>query len=106
MKNEHPSKTAETEIWPRKVQPGRAIVRVYRRKTPQGNFAFMVANYVSPTGVDKAKRRFDSYATEAEALDAADTLAKRLDRRDYVAANMTREQAIEYFRLRGRARPV
>jgi hypothetical protein len=25
------------------VQPGRAIVTVYRRKTPPGNFAFMVA---------------------------------------------------------------
>jgi hypothetical protein len=51
----------------------------------------MVVNYA-----DGQRRRFDCYATEIEALEAADTLAKRLDRRDYVAASMTREQAIEY----------
>jgi hypothetical protein len=51
----------------------------------------MVVNYA-----DGHRRRFDCYATETEALEAAETLAKRLDRRDYVAASMTREQAIEY----------
>jgi site-specific recombinase XerD len=51
----------------------------------------MVANYA-----DGEHRRFDSYKDEATALDAADTLAKRLDKRDYVAASMTREQAIDY----------
>jgi len=76
--------------WPKPVQPGRAIVRVYRRKTPSGNFAFMVANYVD------GSRRFDSYASEADAVSAAETLAKRIDARDYVAASMTQEQAIEY----------
>lgn len=87
----HPSrKTKQDESWPRKVQPGRSIVTVYRRKTPQGNFAFMVANFSGP------KRRFDSYAQEADALDEAEKLAKRLDAHDYVAANMTRAQAIEY----------
>jgi site-specific recombinase XerD len=50
----------------------------------------MVANYAD------GKRRFDSYATEADALASADTLARQIDRRDYVAASMTREQAIEY----------
>jgi site-specific recombinase XerD len=90
MKKAQSSKTSKTATWPRKVQPGRAIVNVYRRKTPQGNFAFMVANYAD------GKRRFDCYATEAEALQSADTLAKQIDRRDYVAASMTREQAIEY----------
>lgn len=77
--------------WPKEVQPGRAVVRVYRRKTPAGNWAYMVANYA-----DGERRRFDSYANEADALSAADTLAKRLDKRDYVAASMSREQAIEY----------
>ncbi len=77
--------------WPKEVQPGRAIVRVYRRHTPSGNYAYMVANYA-----DGQRRRFDSYANEAAALAAADTLAKRLDARDYVAAAMTRDQAIEY----------
>jgi integrase len=90
MKNEHSNKPPKETAWPRKVQPGRAIVNVYRRKTPQGNFAFMVANYAD------GKRRFDSYGTEADALASADTLAKQIDRRDFVAANMTRAQAIEY----------
>jgi integrase len=90
MKTAQSRKTSKTETWPRKVQPGRAIVNVYRRKTPQGNFAFMVANYAD------GKRRFNSYATEADALQSADTLAKQIDRRDYVAANMTQAEAIEY----------
>jgi integrase len=73
------------------VQPGRAVVSVYRRKTPSGNFAYMVSNYA-----DGATRRFDCYQSEAEAIEAAETLAKRLDKRDYFAASMTQEQAIEY----------
>src|ERR1035441_702323 len=91
MKATSKRKTEQEQSWPRKVQPGRAIVNVYRRKTPSGNFAFMVANYA-----DGERRRFDSYLSEADALAAADTLAKRLDKRDYVAASMTQEQAIEY----------
>ena len=81
----------QSEGWPRKVQPGRAVVRVYRRKTPSENFAYMVANYA-----DGETRRFDSYASEADAIDAATALAKRLDKRDYVAAAMTKEQALDY----------
>jgi integrase len=50
----------------------------------------MVANYAD------GKRRFDSYAAETEALDAADRLAKQIDKRDYVAASMTQAQAVEY----------
>jgi integrase len=83
-------KAGRGQAWPRHVQPGRAIVTVYRRQTPSGNPAFMVANYAD------GKRRFDSYASETDALDAADKLARRLDARDYVAANMTRDQAIDY----------
>ncbi len=79
------------EGWPRKVQPGRSIVRVYRRRTPGGNYAYMVSNYA-----DGQRRRFDSYADEADALAAAKALAKRLDKRDYVAASMTNAQALEY----------
>jgi integrase len=86
--------------WPKLVQPGRAIVRVYRRKTPSDNWAFMVANYA-----DGEQRRFDSYANEADALAAADTLAKRLDKRDYVAASMTQDQAIEYANSATRLKP-
>jgi integrase len=61
----------------------------------------MVANYA-----DGEKRRFDSYKDEANAVDAAETLAKRLDARDYVAASMTREQAIEYASSNQRMKPL
>src|SRR5881397_3050468 len=76
--------------WPRQVSLGRVTVSVYRRQTPSGNYAYMVANYAD------GKRRFDSYASEADAMDAADQLARRIDRRDYVAASITKPQAIEY----------
>lgn len=82
------------------VQPGRAIVKVYRRKTPAGNFAFMVANYA-----DGESRRFDSYASETDAVEAATKLAQRLDARDYVAASMTKQQAIEYANSDARLKP-
>jgi integrase len=96
MKTTPTRKTGQGETpladgWPRKVQPGRAIVNVYRRKTPSDNWAYMVANYA-----DGEKRRFDSYKDEAEALAAAETLAKRLDKRDYVAAGMTKEQGLDF----------
>ncbi len=100
MKDTQSRKRQQAETWPRKVQPGRAIVNVYRRKTPSGNFAFMVANYA-----DGERRRFDSYASEADALDAADKLARRLDTRDYVAASMTRDQALEYANSVARLKP-
>jgi integrase len=93
-------KAAAGDSWPRKVRPGRAIVTVYRRKTPVGNFAYMVANYL-----EDGTRRFDSYSSEAEALEAAETLANRLDRRDYVAASMTKAQAIEYANAVKRLEP-
>jgi site-specific recombinase XerD len=83
-------KSNQDETWPRKVQPGREVVNVYRRKTPSGNFAFMVANYAD------GKRRFDAYSSEADALTAADKLARLIDKRAYKAASITEEQAIEY----------
>lgn len=76
--------------WPRKVTVGRESVTIYRRKTPLGNFCFMVANYAD------GKRRFDSHATEADALDAAGKLARQLSARDVIGASMTREQSVEY----------
>lgn len=50
----------------------------------------MVANYAG------GKRRFDSYASEADALDAAQRLARQLSERDVLAASMTNEQASDY----------
>jgi integrase len=91
MKTTTSRKRGQAKTWPKSVQPGRAIVKVYRRKTPAGNLAFMVANYA-----DGERRRFDSYADEADAIAAATKLAQRLDSRDYVAASLTKQQAIEY----------
>src|SRR5688572_27274632 len=82
-------KRTEAE-WPRKVTCGRETVTVYRRTTPGGGLAFMVANYAD------GKRRFDCYPTEAEALEEAGKLARRLSERDVISASMTRDQAIEY----------
>ncbi len=50
----------------------------------------MVANHAT------GKRRFDCYRTEAEALEAADRLARQLSERDVLAASITREEAIHY----------
>lgn len=100
MKATSSCRAKKTESWPRKVQPGRSIVTVYRRRNPSGNFNFMVANYA-----DDNRRRFDSYAIETEALDAADKLARRLDARDYVAASMTKGEALEYANAVARLKP-
>ena len=76
--------------YPKKVSFGRETVTVYRRTMPNGKPGFMVANYA------KGGRRFDSYATEADALDAASLLARRLSERDVLAAAMTNKEAAEY----------
>src|ERR1700677_2100131 len=100
MKTSQSRKRGQAQTWPMSVQPGRAIVKVYRRKTPAGNFAFMVANYA-----DGESRRFDSYASETDAVEAATKLAQGLDARDYVAASMTKQQAIEYANSDARLKP-
>ena len=82
MKMHSSRKTRKEGEWPRKVTLSRVTVTVYRRQTPQGNFAFMVRTYA------QGKRRFDSYATEADGLDAAGRLARQLSERDVVAASM------------------
>ncbi|MBU6402525.1 MAG: tyrosine-type recombinase/integrase [Verrucomicrobia bacterium] len=75
--------------WPRKIRVGRVSVTVYRRQTPSGNVAFMVANYSA------GKRRFDSYRTETEAIESAHRLARDLNERGALAAAMTGEQAAD-----------
>ena len=69
---------------------GREKVSVYKRIAPDGSPCFMVANY--STG----KRRFDSRSTEAEAIEHATQLVRRMSERDVLSASMTREQSIEY----------
>jgi integrase len=74
--------------WPRKVTVGRVSVTVYRRKTPHGNWAFMLADY------SEGPRRFRSYAKEAEALEAANKLARQLSEHDTIAASLTDSEAL------------
>ena len=59
---------------------------------PNGAPGFLLANYAS------GKRRFDSYASEAEAIEAANKLARQLSTRDTKAATLTENQAVEYVR--------
>jgi len=63
-------------------------------------------NAVLPRGGNKPKRRFDSYPTEAEALEAANRLAKQLSERDVLTASMTSDQAIEYASAQQALKPV
>lgn len=76
--------------WPRKVKFGRVTVPVYRRKRADGRWQYLVGNY------SNGKRRLDSFADEAAALEAAAALARRLSEREVVAAGLTNEQAAEY----------
>ena len=69
---------------------GRATVAVYKRTAPKGEPCFMVSNYA------EGKRRFDCYADETEAIEAANRLVRQISERDVLTASMTREQAIEY----------
>jgi len=50
----------------------------------------MVVNYAT------GKRRFDSYASEADAIEGANKLARQMSERDTLAASMTREQAVDF----------
>lgn len=81
---------ANAKDWPKKATCGRIQVSIYRRRTPRGNLAYMVANYAD------GKRRLDSYPTEPEAMEAAQRLARQLSQRDVMSASITKEQAIEY----------
>jgi len=83
-------KNTGSDQWPRKIQLGRVTVSVYRRQSPKGHACFMVANYAT------GDRRWDSYPTETEAIEAANHLARLLSQRDVIAASMTREQSVEY----------
>src|SRR5271165_5393260 len=69
---------------------GRERVQVYKRTAPNGSPCFMVANYAN------GKRRFDSYAVESDAIEAAGKLARQMSEREVLAAAMTNEQASEY----------
>jgi integrase len=83
-------KRTSSKDWPKEIKHGRATVKVYRRKMPNGNWGFMVANYSS------GKRRWDSYPNEAKAIEAAKLLARRMSKQQVVAASMTNADAAAY----------
>lgn len=58
-----------------------------------------MANYSS------GKRRFDSYPTEAEAMEAAQRLVRQLSEGQVMAASMTNEDAAEYAAARQKLEP-
>ena len=82
-KHEAPKRTP----WPLFNKIGRTTVKIYRRKMPSGNWGYRIPNYSS------GKRCFDCYANEAEAIEAATRLARKLSERQHVAANMTNSEA-------------
>ena len=90
MSSQRSRKPSSKTSWPRKIRLGRITVSIYRRKTPTGGTAFMVSNYSG------GQRRLDSYAKEADALDAAQRLARQLSERQVVAASLTNEAASNY----------
>ncbi len=83
-------KPLQKPSWPRKVQLGRVTVSIYQRRTPSGGEGYMVANYSS------GKRRFDSYATEDEALEAAQRLCRQMSEGQVIAARLTDADAAEF----------
>jgi integrase len=86
--------------WPRKVTLGRVSVSIYKRTAPNGSPCFMVASYASGT------RKFISYANEADSIEAAGALARRLSETDTKAAQMTEEQAVEYVNAARELQPL
>jgi len=85
-----PMKGQKRDSWPRVVTEGRTSIRIYRRRTPSGNWGFLVANYAG------GKRRLDSYPTETDAVREAGRLARMLSEREVVAAEMRNEDAAAY----------
>jgi integrase len=69
---------------------GNSTVPVYLRVMPNGTPGYLVANYVD------GKRRLVSYKTDQLATDAADTLAKKLSKRDVIGASMTKEDSAAF----------
>ncbi len=92
--NAIPTKIPTTEAWPRKLRFGRTSVSVYRRKTPGGNFSFLVANYTS------GSRRLDAYPSEAAALKAARRLAEKQTNSEHLAGSLRNSEAAEYISIR------
>ena len=90
MHRNPPRKSRQGQSWPRYEKFGGVTVPIYRRTTGSGSFGFMVADDSS------GKRKFKSYSTEDEALDAASLLARQWSQLGVIGASITKEQSLEY----------
>src|SRR5262245_32892085 len=97
--------------WPRQVQPGRTIITVYRYKNKSthrrkyGDFIYtIVTPKRNPDG--RVIRQWNRYTTEADALAAADSLAKRRDELGDFANNLSPSEAIAYASSEKALRPL
>jgi hypothetical protein len=79
---------------------GRESVPVYKRTAPNGSPCFMVANYAG------GKRRFDSYADESLAIEAAGKLARQMSEREVLGGGHDERASQRIRRRRAEARPV
>jgi integrase len=105
MKNpsKKPKKRPQTDdVWPWSTGSGPAIVRVYRRKTPSGNWSYMVADNSQHDAQNRKIRRWLSYSDEAFAKDQAGVLSRRIAGNQVEASKLTNAEAIEYVKARDR----
>ena len=84
---------------------GHKKVHVYRRTTPSGNWAFMVADTSEVDDKGKIKRLFRCYSDEVVAKQAADTLAERLGKRESTAMRLSESKAMEHVNSEARLKP-
>lgn len=99
---ERPSKGAKKQAtWPKRVGTfGRKTVTIFRRKTPSGNWAYMVVHYA-----DGNRRKFESFPTEAEAMTRANSIVNNLNEGHNKAAMLTEDQAMEFINSETRLKP-
>ena len=92
--------TSRKPKWPKKITLGNVTVTVYKRTTPNGKTGFMVAYK------EDGKRKFDSYGSEAEALEEANTKAGRLSTLGVKASQLTGDELHAYVAILEAAKPL
>ncbi len=83
---------ATKEAWPRSVQVGGTVVKVYRRQRCDGAFSYEVADY--STG----RRKLRSFSDSDKAMSEAIRLARLMASGDSVAARITGREAASFGR--------
>lgn len=75
--------------WPKRIQEGHVTVTIYRRATPSGP-GYRIADYTS------GKRVFRDFANEAQAIQEATRIAKRLAEGDVLSVTLRKEDVAAY----------